>query len=59
VLWLAGVYSADKLFSDYFPYFALLGFAEAWLNGAAITLMVVYYPQWVGSFDDRRYLFKR
>jgi uncharacterized membrane protein len=59
VLWLAGVYSAEKLFSDYFPYFALLGFAEAWLNGAAITLMVVYYPQWVGSFDDRRYLFKR
>lgn len=59
VLWLAGIYSADKLFNDYFPYFALLGFAEAWLNGAAITLMVVYYPQWVGSFDDRRYLFKR
>jgi uncharacterized membrane protein len=59
VLWLAGIYSADMLFEDYFPYFALLGFAEAWLNGAAITLMVVYYPNWVGSFDDRRYLFKR
>jgi uncharacterized membrane protein len=58
LLWLAGVYSADLLFSDYFPYFALLGFAEAWLNGAAITLMVVYYPHWVGSFDDRRYLNK-
>lgn len=59
VLWLAGVYPAEMLFNDYFPYFALLGFAEAWLNGAAITLMVVYYPHWVGSFDDRRYLFKR
>jgi uncharacterized membrane protein len=59
VLWLAGIYSADMLFNDYFPYFALLGFAEAWLNGAAITLMVVYYPHWVGSFDDRHYLFKR
>lgn len=59
VLWLAGTYSADMLFNDYFPYFALLGFAEAWLNGAAITLMVVYYPHWVGSFDDRHYLFKR
>lgn len=59
VLWLAGVYSAQTLFEEYFPYFALIGFAEAWLNGAAITLMVVYYPQWVGSFDDRRYLFKR
>jgi uncharacterized membrane protein len=59
VLWLAGVYSADMLFADYFPYFALLGFAEAWLNGAAITLMVIYYPNWVGSFDDRRYLTKK
>lgn len=59
VLWLAGIYSAEMLFNDYFPYFALLGFAEAWLNGAAITLMVVYYPHWVGSFDDRHYLFKR
>jgi uncharacterized membrane protein len=59
VLWLAGAYSAEMLFNDYFPYFALLGFAEAWLNGAAITLMVVYYPHWVGSFDDRHYLFKR
>jgi uncharacterized membrane protein len=58
-LWLAGVYSADTLFTDYFPYFALLGFAEAWLNGAAVTLMVVYYPQWVGSFDDRRYFPKQ
>lgn len=56
VLWLAGVYSAQLLFSDYFPYYVLLGFAEAWLNGAAITLMVIYYPHWVGSFDDRRYL---
>lgn len=59
LLWLAGVYTADMLFNDYLPYFALLGFAEAWLNGAAITLMVVYYPHWVGSFDDRRYLSKK
>lgn len=59
VLWLAGVYTAEMLVNDYLPYYTLLGFAEAWLNGAAITLMVVYYPDWVGSFDDRRYFFKR
>jgi uncharacterized membrane protein len=56
LLGLAGVYTAELLLSDYFPYFILLGFAEAWLNGAAITLMVVYFPHWVGTFDDRRYL---
>ena len=59
VLWLAGVYTAEMLVNDYLPYYTLLGFAEAWLNGAAITLMVVYYPDWVGSFDDRRHFFKR
>lgn len=59
LLWVSGAYPADMLFDDYFPYYMLLGFAEAWLNGAVITLMVIYYPRWVGSFDDRRYLFKR
>jgi uncharacterized membrane protein len=59
LLWLAGVYPAQLLLEDYLPYFALLGFAESWLNGAAITLMVVYFPRWVGSFDDRRYLWQR
>jgi uncharacterized membrane protein len=47
------------LFEDYFPYFILLGFSEAWLNGAAITLMVVFVPHWVVSFDDRRYLLNK
>ena len=56
LLWAAGVYSLDMLFGEYFPPFILLGFAEAWLNGAVVTLAVVYYPHWVGSFDDRRYL---
>jgi uncharacterized membrane protein len=56
LLWMAGVYPAPVLFNDYLPYYFLLGFAEAWLNGALITLMVVYLPSWVGSFDDRRHL---
>ncbi|RTL54327.1 MAG: hypothetical protein EKK46_08255 [Rhodocyclaceae bacterium] len=58
-VWLAGLYTLDKLLADYLPYYLLLGFAEAWLNGAIITLMVVYAPHWVGTFDDRRYLWKK
>jgi uncharacterized membrane protein len=58
-LWGAGVYSIELLMSDYLLFYFLLGFAEAWLNGAAITLMVVYHPRWVGSFDDRRYLWQK
>jgi uncharacterized membrane protein len=59
LLWLAAVYPAPTLLDDYLPYYFLLGFAEAWLNGALITLMVVYAPHWVGSFDDRRYLLNK
>lgn len=58
LLWTADVYGAETLLGEFLPYFLLLGFAEAWLNGAAITLMVVYRPHWVGSFDERRYLSK-
>lgn len=56
VLWLAGVYPAAFLWQDYLPYTLLLAFAEAWLNGAMVTLIAVYLPHWLGSFDDRRYL---
>jgi uncharacterized membrane protein len=59
LLAVAGIYPAEMLFADYFPYFLLLGFSEAWLNGAALTLMVVYFPHWVGTFDDRRYLWNK
>src|SRR5574338_798554 len=56
---LAGAYSLDYLTSNYLPYFLLLGFAEAWLGGMSITLMVVYRPNWVATFDDRRYLLNK
>ncbi len=59
LLAVAGIYPTDMLFGDFFLSYVLLGFAEAWLTGAAITLMVVYCPTWVGTFDDRRYLLKK
>ena len=59
LLAVADVYAADMLFGDFFLSYVLLAFAEAWLTGAAITVMVVYYPHWVSSFDDRRYLWKK
>jgi uncharacterized membrane protein len=59
LLGVAEVYPMDMLFGDFFLSYVLLAFAEAWLTGAAVTLMVVYYPHWVGTFDDRRYLWKK
>lgn len=51
-----GAYSLDFLRSDYLPWFLFLSWAEAFSTGAALTLLVVYRPQWVASFDDARYL---
>lgn len=52
----AGAYTYEFLMGEYLPYFILLGFSEAWISGAVITLLVVYKPEWVAAFDDRRYL---
>lgn len=59
LLLVSGSYTLDLLLSEYVPFYILLGFAESWLNGAAITLMVVYFPRWVASFDDRRYIWQK
>ncbi|AXS80392.1 energy-coupling factor ABC transporter permease [Dechloromonas sp. HYN0024] len=59
LLAVIGVYEWDYLFSEYFPYFLLLAFSEAWLSGMMMTLFVVYRPQWVASFDDSVYLTKK
>jgi uncharacterized membrane protein len=44
------------------PFVALglmLGFGEAFLTGALVTLFVVYRHDWVCTFDDSRYLAQR
>lgn len=56
---LAGAYQWDYLITEYFPYYLLLGFSEAWLSGMIMTLFVVYRPEWVITFDDSRYLADR
>lgn len=48
----------DGWFGRVVPY-VLMMFGEAFVSGALLTLMVVYRPAWVASFDDRRYLADR
>lgn len=57
--WLAGTYSADILLEEYLPFYLLLAFSEAFSTGMALTMFVVYRPQWVMTFDDALYLRKR
>jgi len=54
----SGAYPLDYLLQEYMPWFALLAWAEAFTTGALITLVVVYRPTWIVTFDDRHYLGK-
>ncbi len=59
LLGAAGAYPLAVLTEDYLPYFVLLGFSEAWLAGMVLTLMVVYRPAWISTFDEASYLHQR
>jgi uncharacterized membrane protein len=41
---------------EYMPYLLYLAFGEATVSGMLMTLIVVYRPSWVATFDDARYL---
>jgi uncharacterized membrane protein len=57
VMAAAGAYTLDYLLANYTPYASLLNsWAEAFSTGMAITVMAVYRPQWLETFDDARYL---
>lgn len=51
-----GAYSIDYLLENYLPFYLLMAWAEAFATGMIMTLLVVYRPEWVATFDDRRYL---
>ncbi len=64
ILTLSGYYYADNLYSwdtiynNYLLLTPLLVFPEALINGMAITILVIYQPKWVYTFQDKFYLDK-
>ncbi|MCL1130218.1 energy-coupling factor ABC transporter permease [Shewanella sairae] len=60
-IWLTATtdYSWEFLSHNYLVLIPLLGFPEALLNGMAITLLVVYRPDWLYDYSDRTYLWKK
>ena len=56
LLWLLGVYDWPYLLDNALPFYFLLSWSEAFTSGLVLSIMVVYRPQWVRSFDDSRYL---
>ncbi|WP_349616034.1 energy-coupling factor ABC transporter permease [Azotobacter salinestris] len=56
VLWLDGRYEMPPWLLDYLGYLWLVMFPEAFINGAVISGLVVYYPEWLETFNRSRYL---
>lgn len=55
---MMGVYEWSNIFNDYLVVAALMWFPEGLLNGMAMTLLIVYRPDWVYTFYDEQYLDK-
>jgi len=56
---LLGIYPLAYLLEEYLPFYLLMAWAEAFASGMVITILVVYKPEWVATFDDRRYLLNK
>jgi len=54
ILWFAEVYK--QIPNDYINLLPIMMFPEAFSNGGLMTILVVYRPQWVSSFNDELYL---
>jgi len=56
VLAMAESYTFSYLTYNYLVYYLLLVFPEAFLTGMLMTSFVLFFPKWVSTFDDNRYL---
>jgi len=54
--YLAGAYTLAYMLREYLPYYMLMAWSEAVSTGMLLTVLVVYRPEWVATFDDHRYL---
>jgi uncharacterized membrane protein len=56
LLAMSAAYTLAYLLDNYTPYFVLLAWSEAFTTGMGATLMAVYKPEWLETFDDERYI---
>lgn len=46
--------ASGRFIDGWLPSVFLLSFSEAWLSGMILTLLVIFRPEWVVSFDRRQ-----
>jgi len=55
-LWLSDVYPWIKIQQDIVTIIILTVFPEGLLNGMLLTAIMVFFPDWIRSFDAKQYL---
>ncbi|WP_313518892.1 energy-coupling factor ABC transporter permease [Pseudomonas sp.] len=56
VLWVDGLFPMPRWLDDFAGYLWLIMFPEAFINGTAVTALVVFCPEWLETFNRSRYL---
>lgn len=47
---------SPEMLSEYLMIYIPIMYPEAFLTGAIISIFVIYKPEWISTFDDKRYL---
>jgi len=53
LLWLLGAYTPARIVNDYLLFLPIAMLPEGFLNGAILSMLTAWKPEWVRSFDDR------
>ena len=56
VLLASGAYPVERIGYEFIPFLPLLMVPEGFLNGMVTAVLVGFRPEWVHTFDDRRYI---
>lgn len=56
LLWMDGLFPMPPWLDDFVGYLWLVIFPEAFINGTVVTALVVFYPDWLETFNRSRYL---
>jgi uncharacterized membrane protein len=56
LLWVDGLFPMPPWLDDFIGYLWLVMFPEAFINGTAVTALVVFCPEWLETFNRTRYL---
>lgn len=55
----SGLHSWQVVVDDYLSILPLVMFPEGLINGMSLTALVMYKPEWVCTYSDNEYLFKK